>query len=344
MLTLALAVGFTLLISALCSVLEAMILSTTPTDIELLKQRNRRRGEQLETIREDMEGTISSILTLNTLANTLGAVLVGGIATRLFGHAALGIVSGLMAFGILVFSEIIPKNVGVAYRRGLQPLAVFPLRGIRFVLRPVTFLANRMTRRLLRHAPDTEGEAGDEIRLLAEKGVEDGDLHPGEVRLISNALSLGSVQVRELMTPRTVVIGAAEDERLIDLLHRLRTIRFGRMPVFVAGGDEVAGIVRRRDILHSIVVGDGQKQARELKSEALFFPDLATADHALETLLAGHQQMGIVIDEFGSFVGVITIEDIVEHLIGREIYEQDDVAVDMRQLARLKSKLIGRKS
>jgi len=189
MVTLAIAVTLTLVISALCSVLEAMILSTTPTDIELLKQRNRHRGEQLEQIREDIEETISSILTLNTLANTLGAVLVGGIATRLFGHASLGIVSGLMAFAILVFSEIIPKNVGVAYRRGLQPLAVLPLRAIRWTLRPITFVANRMMRGILRHAPDEEGEAGDEIRLLAEKGAEDGDLDRSEVNLIANARS-----------------------------------------------------------------------------------------------------------------------------------------------------------
>jgi CBS domain containing-hemolysin-like protein len=343
MLILAIAVTLTLSISALCSVLEAMILSTTPTDIELLKQRNPQRGELLERIREDIEQTISSILTLNTLANTLGAVLVGGIATRLFGHASLGIVSGLMAFSILIFSEIIPKNVGVAYRRSLQPWAVFPLRAICWMLRPITFLADRMIRKLLRHAPGDEGEAGHEIRLLAEKGAEDGDLDRSEVNLIANALSLGTVRVRDIMTPRTVVIGAPENERLIDLLHRLRTIRFGRMPVFAASIDEITGIVRRRDILHSIVVGEGQKTIKDIKLEAVFFPDLATADHALETLLAGHQQMGMVVDEFGTFVGVITLEDIVEHLIGREIYEQDDVAVDMRQLARLKSKLIGRR-
>jgi CBS domain containing-hemolysin-like protein len=218
------------------------------------------------------------------------------------------------------------------------------LRAIRWSLRPITYLANRMMRGILRHAPDEEGEAGDEIRLLAEKGAEDGDLDRSEVNLIANALSLGSVLVRDIMTPRTVVIGAPESERLLDLLHRLRTIRFGRMPVFAGSIDEITGIVRRRDILHSIVVGEGHKLVRDIKQEAVFFPDLATADHALESLLAGHQQMGMVVDEFGMFVGVITLEDIIEHLIGREIYEQDDVAVDMRQLARLKSKLIGRRS
>ena len=340
MLTLSIAVAFTLLVSALCSILEAMILSTTPTDIEALKKRNRAKGEQLEEIREDLEETISSILTLNTLANTLGAVVVGGIATKIFGEASIGIVSGAMAFSILIFSEIIPKNIGVSYRRTLQPLAVMPLRMIRSSLRPVTFVANKLVRCLMRKKIE-EAETGSEIILLAEKGAEDGELDREEVTLISNALSLASVRVSDIMTPRTVVIGAPEGERLIDLLQRLRTINFGRMPVYEKTIDEVTGIIRRRDILHSIAVGEGHKLVRDLKQEAVFFTEFSTASQAMETLLEGQQQLGMVVDEFGSFAGVISMEDIIEHLIGKEIYEKDDVAVDMRQLARLKSKLVG---
>ena len=340
MLTLAIAVAFTLVVSALCSILEAMILSTTPTDIEVLKKRNRVKGEQLEEIREDLEETISSILTLNTLANTLGAVVVGGIATKIFGEASIGIVSGAMAFSILIFSEIIPKNIGVSYRRTLQPLAVMPLRLILSSLRPVTFVANKLVRCLMRKKIE-EAETGSEIILLAEKGAEDGELDREEVTLISNALSLASVRVSDIMTPRTVVIGAPEGERLIDLLQRLRTINFGRMPVYEKTIDEVTGIIRRRDILHSIAVGEGHKLVRDLKQEAVFFTEFSTASQALETLLEGQQQLGMVVDEFGSFAGVISMEDIIEHLIGKEIYEKDDVAVDMRQLARLKSKLVG---
>ena len=340
MLTLSIAVAFTLLVSALCSILEAMILSTTPTDIETLKKRNRVKGEQLEEIREDLEETISSILTLNTLANTLGAVVVGGIATKIFGEASIGIVSGAMAFSILIFSEIIPKNIGVSYRRTLQPLALMPLRLIRSSLRPVTFVANKLVRCLMRKKIE-EAETGSEIILLAEKGAEDGELDREEVTLISNALSLASVRVSDIMTPRTVVIGAPEGERLIDLLQRLRTINFGRMPVYEKTIDEVTGIIRRRDILHSIAVGEGHKLVRDLKQEAVFFTEFSTASQALETLLEGQQQLGMVVDEFGSFAGVISMEDIIEHLIGKEIYEKDDVAVDMRQLARLKSKLVG---
>jgi CBS domain containing-hemolysin-like protein len=342
MLTLTIAVAFTIGVSAVCSTLEAMILSTTPTDIEKLKKRDRLKGEQLEAIRENLEETISSILTLNTLANTLGAVIVGGIATKLFGEASIGIVSGVMAFSILIFAEIIPKNIGVNYRRALQPFAIAPLRLICSALRPVTFLANKLIKKFMR-ANAEEAEAGSEIILLAEKGAEEGELDREEVTLISNALSLSTVLVSDLMTPRTVVIGAPEGERLIDLLQRLRTISFGRMPVYQKTIDEVTGIIRRRDILHAIAVGEGHKLVRDLRQDAVFFTEFTTAAHALETLLEGQQQLGMIVDEFGSCTGVISMEDIIEHLIGKEIHEKDDVAVDMRQLARLKSKLIGLK-
>lgn len=339
--TLTLAVALTLGVSAFCSLLEAMILSTTATDIELLKKRDPKRGALLEKYREDIEETSSSILTLNTIANTLGAVLVGGIATNIFGDASLGVISAIMTLAILVFSEIIPKNLGVHYRRVLQPFGMLPLGAVRLLMKPISFVTNRLVKALLHEQKEEEGETESEIMLLAEKGALEGDLEPAEVRFISNALSLSSVKVHDIMTPRTVVIGAAENESLRDLLQRLRTIRFGRMPVYTETIDHVSAMVRRRDILHAIAMGDGHKRVCDIQMEATFFPEFVTASEALEKLLSGHQQMGMVVDESGAFAGVITIEDIVEHLIGKEIYENDDVAVDMRRLARLKSKLIG---
>jgi CBS domain containing-hemolysin-like protein len=339
MLALSIAIVFTLGVSAFCSLLEATILSTTPTDIETLKKRNPRLGKLLEHYREDIEETSSAILTLNTIANTLGAVLVGGIATRLFGDAALGIVSGAMTFAILIFSEIIPKNLGVHYRRKLQPVLVLPLGGVRNLLKPVTFLTNGLVRVLLRKPKTEQNRAALEILLLAERSARKGQIDPAEFNLISNALSLGSVKINEIMTPRPVVVGIPEDESLLEVFHRMRTLRFGRMPVFDGDIDHVTGVIRRRDILHAVALGEGHKPVRELRQDATYLPEFTTAAAALQTLLAAHQQMGIVLDEFGACAGVITIEDITEHLLGREIYEKDDVAIDMRELARLKSKL-----
>ncbi|MDX2079529.1 MAG: CNNM domain-containing protein [Terrimicrobiaceae bacterium] len=335
------AVLVTLGVSAICSLLEAMVLSTTQTDIETLKKGRPKAGALLERYRSDIEETSSAILTLNTIANTLGAVLVGGMATRLFGDAVLGVVSAAMTLAILIFSEILPKNVGVHYRRILQPVLVYPLGLIRQLLKPVTFLTNGLVRLLLRKEPVDESAAGSEILLLAERGGQEGHLESGEVSLISNALSLSSVPVKEIMTPRPVVVGVREDERLIEVLQRMRTIRFGRMPVYAGDIDHVTGVVRRRDMLHAIANGDGDTMVGDLRQEAIFFTDFSSASEALQSLLTAHQQLGIVVNEFGACAGVITIEDVVEHLIGREIYENDDVAIDMRQLARLKSKLVG---
>lgn len=338
--TFLIAVVFTLGVSFVCSLLEAMFLSTTTAEIEALKQQHPRRGKLFEDSRNRTEETISSILTLNTIANTLGSVLVGGIAIKLFGEAVLGVVSALMTLAILVLSEVIPKNLGVAYRRGLQKHAAYPLHWMRRLLRPVTHVCSLLVRAIIRSKPD-DADSDREIVLLAEKGAREGKLTSGERDLIHNALSLSSTRVGELLTPRSVVVTLEEDQTAAGVLAEHPSIRFSRMPVHDGTLDEITGIARRRDILQSVASGQGGRTIRELKHPVTFIPEMATAASALQTLLAANQQLAAVIDEYGGFVGVIAIEDIVEHLIGREIYEKDDLAVDMRALARRRQKLRG---
>ena len=327
------AVAFTLGVSFLCSLLEAMFLSTTTAEVEALKERNPRRGKVFEDSRDHMEETISSILTLNTIANTLGAVIVGGIATKLFGEAALGVVSAAMTLGILIVSEVVPKNLGVAYRNVLQKHAAYPLYWMRRVLRPLTHFCSLIVRAVIRNKPQ-DGASDREIVLLAEKGAREGTLTGGERDLIHNALSLSTTRVADILTPRNVVVSLEEDMSAAEVLAEHPTIRFSRMPVHPGNLDDISGLVRRRDILHSIATGHGERKLKELKQPVAFVPEMATAANALQTLLSANQQLAAVVDEYGGFVGVVSIEDIVEHLIGREIYEKDDVAVDMRALAR----------
>ena len=168
----------------------------------------------------------------------------------------------------------------------------------------------------------------------AEKAARDGTLTGGERDLIHNALSLSSTRVADILTPRNVVIAYDEDLTASEMFAENPTIRFSRMPVYEESLDEISGLVRRRDILHSIATGHGERKLKELKQPVSFVPEMATAANALQTLLSANQQLAAVVDEYGGFVGVVSIEDIVEHLIGREIYEKDDVAVDMRALAR----------
>ena len=333
MTTLFLAVAFTLGTSFCCSLIEAMFLSTTSADVEALKAKHPRRGKLFEDSREHMEETISAILTLSTISSTLGAVFVGGIATKVFGSSALGVISAVMTLTSLIFAEVIPKSLGVAYRAPLQKHSAVFLYWMRRMLRPVTGICDFIVRPVMRKTAD-DGASQREILLLAEKAARDGTLTGGERDLIHNALSLSTTRVADILTPRNVVVALDEDMTAADVLAEHPTIRFSRMPIHDDNVDDITGLVRRRDILHCVATGEGQRKLKDLKQPVSFVPEMATAANALQTLLSANQQLAAVVDEYGGFVGVVSLEDIVEHLIGREIYEKDDVAVDMRALAR----------
>jgi CBS domain containing-hemolysin-like protein len=333
MTTLALAVVFTLGTSFCCSLIEAMFLSTTSSDVEALKAKHPRRGALLEDSRIHMEETISAILTLSTISSTLGAVIVGGIATKVFGSSALGLISAAMTFTSLIFAEVMPKSLGVAYRPQLLKHSAVFLYWLRRVLRPVTHFCDLIVRPIVRkHAAEEVSQR--EILLLAEKGAREGNLTGGERDLIHNALSLSTTRVADILTPRNVVVTLEDDQTAAAVLAEHPSIRFSRMPVHSGTLDEITGLARRRDILHSIATGRGDRKIKDLQQPVSFVPEMATAASALQTLLSANQQMAAVVDEYGGFVGVVSIEDVIEHLIGREIYEKDDVAVDMRALAR----------
>jgi CBS domain containing-hemolysin-like protein len=330
-----LAIAFTIGVSALCSVLEAMILSTTTAEIEGLKKSNVKRGQHLERYKNNLEETSSAILSLNTIANTLGATMVGGLAVQIWpedGNILIK-VSTAMALAILFFSEIIPKNVGVLYRPSLQPLLIYPLMWICALMAPISRVVGFVVRFTLR--PRLKTEDGDsEILLLAEKNAKEGTLTTNERDMINNALSLDALLVNEIMTPRTVVYTFEGDTRIDSLLDTSFEIPFARIPVYEDHGDNIIGVVRRRDILGAKAQGRNDALVKDLAGEVLFVPDNAAASDALQTLLKHHQQLAIAVDEFGSMSGVITIEDVIEHIIGQEIFEDDDPAIDMRELAR----------
>jgi CBS domain containing-hemolysin-like protein len=328
-----LAIVLTLGCSFFCSMLEAMILSTTVAEIESLKQTKRPRGEILERLKTRIDETISAILTLNTIANTLGSVLIGGIAARLFGQAILGVVSVALTLAILIFSEVIPKNIGVAHRRKLQPLLAYPLALMCRALRPVTYLCNVIVRLVVRQ-PAQSASSGQEILLLAQRGARQGTLSANESSLIANALSLDDVRVDEIMTPRTVVTALPKKATIGDVFRDFPNLPFGRMPVYGKNIDDIAGIARRRDLLKAKANDRDADLVEKHMQEAHFIPETVTAANALQVFLKTHQQMLVVVDEFGSTNGVLTMEDVIEHLLGREIFEKDDVAVDMRELAR----------
>lgn len=333
--TLFLAVAFTVFVSALCSILEALILSTTPTEIEGLKQRHPKAGLKLERFKLDIEETTSAILSLNTIANTAGASISGALAATGLGEGNVIYFSTALVFGILIFSEVIPKNVGVLYRPTLQPVLVYPLGWVRILMRPVSFLCKIAVRSLVRPRPANE-TPDEEILLLAEKSAKDGDLTESERRLISNALRLDTIPVSKIMTPRTVVTALEKDTSVGEVVRDFKNIPFARIPVYEESIDEITGVVRRRDLLSAAADGKTDSKVGELAFETVFIPENANASDALQIFLKNNLQLGIVVDEYGSVTGVLTMEDVMESILGQEIFEPDDVAIDMRELARKK--------
>jgi len=327
------AIVLTVGLSFICSLFEAIVLSTTPADIQALKRRHPRRGELLEMTKQSLDQTISAILTLNTIANTLGSLLVGGLAAHLLNDTQLGILTAALTLTILVFSEVLPKSLGVAYHKTLQPHVVYPLWWMRRLLLPVTYVCNLVVRPFIPGQHDTHA-SDEEIILLAERGAEQGTLSKSESSIITNALALDDIRVSEIMTPRTVVTALKKTATIGEVFREFPNLPFGRMPVFGRNLDDIVGLARRRDLLKAKANDQDLSLVESVLHEIHFIPQTVTVANALQVFLKTHQQLLVVVDEFGSTAGVVTMEDVIEQLLGREIFEKDDVAVDMRELAR----------
>ena len=339
MTALILAILFTLGTSAFCSLLEAFILSVTTVDIESLKRRLPARGQELARFKDEMEETSSAILSLNTIANTLGATVVGVLAGRQFGQIEVGVITGLLIMGILFFAEIVPKNVGAMYTKALSSYLVRPLRWVRIVMSPITFITKRSVGLFIgSKPPKTPDEEEEEFLYLADKHAEEGALTRDERDMIQNALTLDNLSIGQIMTPRPVVTFVQGSETVSTVSQRFKQhIPFARIPVYEETIDHVVGFVRRRDILTAAINDRQTTTMLELMNDILIFREGMDAAAALKYLLKERQQLAVVSDEFGGTAGVLALEDIIEHLIGQEIFEDDDVAIDMRQLAKKKA-------
>jgi CBS domain containing-hemolysin-like protein len=261
--------------------------------------------------------------------------MVGGLAVKIWPEDAniLFKISSAMAIAILFFSVILPKNMGVLYRPALQPILIYPLTWVCAIMAPISSVVATIVRLLLKPT-ETATDSDEEILLLAEKSAKEGTLTSNEREVIHNALSLDEILVDQIMTPRTVLYTIDEQETVGSLFKKGGNLPFARIPTYRDETENITGIVRRRDILSAKANDEDQRLISEMATEAIYIPDNATVDNALQTFLKKHQQLAIAVDEFGTISGVITMEDVIEHIIGQEIFEDDDPAIDMRELAR----------
>ncbi|MDR2735669.1 MAG: CNNM domain-containing protein [Puniceicoccales bacterium] len=315
----------TLLLSGICSLLEAVIFSTDQVEVEALKKKHSRIGRWLEDSKDNIEETSSAILILNTVANTFGAVVAGGMASRIFGEDKLWLFSLAMTVVILTISEILPKNIGIAYRRKLQRIVVYPLRFILFIMYPLSKLCRLMVRILIPQKKMASYSERD-ILLMTEKGVRDGTLTKIESRMIANVVNMDSTEVAQVMTPLGDLTSYDQNKTIRDVFSLDKDIPIGRLPVYAEYPENLVGIVLRRNILKAFADGEVSKQLRELMQTPKVIDSESLVATALHEFLTEACQLAFVKKE-NKIIGILTLDDIFEHITGIEIAENDDVEV-----------------
>lgn len=333
------------LLSFLCSIMEAAFYAVPPSKIEELRAAGHPGGERLARLRANVDEPIAAILTLNTVANTLGATLGGALVARHFiEHGTLAPAIYGIAFTVIVlyFSEIVPKTLGVTYATRLAPVMAWPLELLIVVLRPFVRSSQVLTQTIRKgHMESSQAPSEREILALAEMGARAGTLLPEEARWAINALRLNDVVARDLMTPRTVVYVLPENLPLSAITQHSEHWTYSRLPIVHNNNpDQVSGIVHRRDVFDELVARDDEELAgrtlADLAQPAHFVPDSLPCNELLRIFLENRQQLLIVTNEYGGMEGVISLEDILEFLLGEEIVDPHDKHVDMQEVARKK--------
>lgn len=327
-------ISLALVISFLCSVAEAVLLSVTPSYIEGLKEKRPKRAVLLKRLKQDeVDQSLAAILTLNTIAHTVGAIGAGAKATVVFGSAWFGLFSAVVTLMILFFSEIIPKTIGAVYWSKLTgPIAVFVRTSI-IILYPLVWISERMTNFIAR-GKNLHVFSREEFIAMARLGELTGDIQSKESRIIRNLLRFESLKVTDIMTPRTVISALPEDMTIIDALKHVTQTPFSRLPIYRAGLDDITGFVLKEDVLTFSTQQRGNEVLKSLERKIIAVPESVLLSTLLERFLKDRQHIAIVVDEYGGTKGLVSLEDLVETLMGMEIMDETDNVEDMRALAR----------
>ncbi len=334
--TLIISVTLAVTVSALCSICEAVLYSISASQVEMLKKNGDPAAEHLQSLRSDIEEPITAILTLNTIANTIGASVAGAAAAKLFGDENLLLFSLVFTLTILLFSEILPKTIGVAYAFRLAPIVTYPLRAMVLLLKPIVWSCRSITRLLPQKVEDTI--SGEELQTIAALSRESGDIEENEEKVINNIIDLKNKIVRQVMTPRTVTFSLNEHITVGNAMAMLAELSsHSRIPIYNREQNNVTGIVMRKDVLQAAAEGENSLTLARFKHPAHFVPEMAPLNRILIDFFDRRQHLFIVVDEYGTMTGIISMEDVLEEIVGREIIDESDKAKDMRELARSKN-------
>jgi CBS domain containing-hemolysin-like protein len=324
--------------SFLCSILEAVLLSVTATFINIKKSEGKEYATDLETLKKDVDKPLIAILTLNTLAHTVGAILVGTEAKKIFNDDGYGvfIVSAAMTILILVASEIIPKTIGATYWKQLSSftttalkIMIFPLKwtGILWILQLTTKLIGGKSS----HGSVLSRE---DFTAMTDIAEEEGVFQEAESKVIRNMLNFKEVKVKDIMTPRTVLKTADESKSIQSFFDENKTLRFSRIPIFSDNSDEITGYFLKDDLYKAIIDGNGAKELKTIKRAILITRRDLSIPNLFEKLIEQREHIALVVDEYGSVSGIVSQEDVIETLLGLEIMDESDNVADLQLKAR----------
>jgi len=320
-------------ISFMCSILEAVLLSTPLSFINMKEAEGLKSAKLLKTLKTSIDRPISAILILNTAAHTIGATAVGIQASNLFGEQYFVIISVILTLLILVLSEIIPKTIGATYYRSLALPSASLIQALIFISYPLVWMLDFLTR-LISHNNNEKSVSREEVSAMVDAGTKEGVINNQENIIFQNIIKMDKFCVREVMTPRVVCIIANEDETLDDFYKNEKRRPFSRIPIYHEEKDDITGYVLFMDIMECINEDKEHLKLHEIKRPILAISDKETVSTTWETLIAQREHIAMVVDEYGTFEGIITMEDIMETIFGLEIMDEKDTVMDMQKFAR----------
>ena len=332
MITLSIVVALVLITSAACSLFEAVLYAIPASEIEALDRDGHASGRILKRLRRRVDRPIAAILSLNTIANTGGGALAGAIAASALGPNRVGYFSAAFTLAILLFSEVIPKTIGVVYSRSLAAFIARPLQILVLIFRPLIALTQLATK-LVWKGQQEHRVSDDEVLTLVGLGLRSGDFKAHEAQVIRNVLALETKTAHDIVTPRPVVFALGAQSTVRNAASNPEMKKYSRIPVYDEDPEDLVGIVHKVAILTAVADDKFDVKLDELMQPIHFVVASTPLDQLMRTLLERRRHLVAVLDEFGGLEGIVTLEDVLEELIGREIVDESDQVVDLRAFA-----------
>lgn len=322
-----------LVVSFLCSIMESVLLSTPQSFLIVEGEKGQEWAKSFAELKTNIDKPLAAILSLNTVAHTIGAAGVGAEAVKVFGEASFGIVSAVLTILILVVTEIIPKTIGAKYWRGLSKFSYYAMKTMIFITYPLVYMSTYLTKMIAGHS-DEQTTSREEISALAKIGTDEGLFSDKENKIIQNILKLKNIKVTTIMTPRVIVTIADENLSLQEFLANKDYLNFSRIPVYSEKKENITGYVFRQDVFKRIAEHKQNLKLKDIKRDILMFPNNIALFPLWEKLLENKGHISLIVDEYGGLDGIVTMEDVIETLLGLEIVDEKDKNVDMQQYAR----------